>query len=76
MAETQHIVTPKTPGGTAPSGYPTEIIGYVEPWIATPGETVAVKVCFPPLATLRTRGEYSYKSGANNARRSHQQSRS
>lgn len=29
----------------APPGYPAEILGYVEPWIANPGETVAVKVC-------------------------------
>ena len=29
-----------------PPGYPAEILGYVEPWIASPGETVAVKVSF------------------------------
>ena len=29
-----------------PPGYTAEILGYVEPWIASPGETVAVKVSF------------------------------
>lgn len=27
-----------------PKDYPSEITGYVEPWIATPGDTVDVKV--------------------------------
>lgn len=27
-----------------PPGYPAEILGYVEPWIASPGGTVDVKV--------------------------------
>ncbi|KAH8805087.1 hypothetical protein F5884DRAFT_708286 [Xylogone sp. PMI_703] len=27
-----------------PEGYPAEIIGYVEPWIASPGDTIDVKV--------------------------------
>jgi hypothetical protein len=25
-------------------GYPSEIIGYAEPWIVAPGESVAIKV--------------------------------
>jgi len=32
---------------TPPADYPPEIIGYVEPWIVSPGETVAVKVQTP-----------------------------
>jgi hypothetical protein len=28
----------------ADQNYPAEIIGYVEPWICSPGETVDVKV--------------------------------
>lgn len=35
-----------------PPGYPAEILGYVEPWIASPGETVAVKVS--PSFYIRT----------------------
>lgn len=27
-----------------PADYPDEIVGYVEPWIASPGEEIAVKV--------------------------------
>lgn len=27
-----------------PAGYPAEIIGYAEPWIASPGENVDIKV--------------------------------
>jgi hypothetical protein len=27
-----------------PAGHPAEIIGYAEPWIASPNETVAIKV--------------------------------
>lgn len=30
-----------------PADYPDEIVGYVEPWIASPGEEIAVKVCVP-----------------------------
>lgn len=30
-----------------PSDYPSEIIGYVEPWIASPGDRVDVKVGSP-----------------------------
>ncbi|RYP39540.1 hypothetical protein DL766_000362 [Monosporascus sp. MC13-8B] len=37
-----------------PAGYPAEILGYVEPWIASPGETVAVKVS-------STEPEYAYR---------------
>jgi hypothetical protein len=29
---------------TPPPDYPLEITGYAEPWIASPGETVAIKV--------------------------------
>ena len=29
---------------TPPDGYPVEIIGYVEPWIASPGSTINIKV--------------------------------
>ncbi len=29
---------------TPPPDYPPEITGYAEPWIASPGETVAIKV--------------------------------
>ena len=29
---------------TPPDGYPMEIIGYVEPWIASPGSTINIKV--------------------------------
>ncbi|KAK5263775.1 hypothetical protein LTR99_010880 [Exophiala xenobiotica] len=40
---------------TPPPDYPPEITGYAEPWIASPGETVAIKVsCTEP--------EYSYKT--------------
>jgi hypothetical protein len=28
----------------APAGYPAEIIGYAEPWIVSPGDTVDIKV--------------------------------
>jgi hypothetical protein len=28
---------------TIPADYPAEITGYVEPWIANPGDTVEVK---------------------------------
>lgn len=28
-------------------GYPPEIIGYTEPWIVAPGDTIAVKVRIP-----------------------------
>lgn len=28
-----------------PQDYPPEIIGYTEPWIADPGESINVKVC-------------------------------
>ena len=41
--------------GTPPDGYPPEILGYAEPWIATPGDDVAIKVsCTEP--------EYSYRT--------------
>lgn len=30
-------------------GYPPEIIGYAEPWIVAPGDSVAIKVRTPPL---------------------------
>lgn len=29
---------------TPADGYPAEIIGYVEPWISSPGTTIDVKV--------------------------------
>ncbi len=29
---------------TPPAGYPAEITGYAEPWIVSPGDTVAIKV--------------------------------
>jgi len=29
---------------TPPKDYPSEIIGYVYPWVIDPGDTVAVKV--------------------------------
>jgi hypothetical protein len=29
---------------TEKGGYPAEIVGYAEPWIVTPGDTVAIKV--------------------------------
>jgi hypothetical protein len=29
---------------TPPPDYPPEITGYAEPWIASPSETVAIKV--------------------------------
>ncbi|KAH8784885.1 hypothetical protein F5883DRAFT_672081 [Diaporthe sp. PMI_573] len=35
-------------------GYPAEIVGYAEPWIVTPGDTVAIKVsCTEPEYTYR-----------------------
>lgn len=30
-----------------PDGYPSEIIGYAEPWIVGPGDEVAIKVLLP-----------------------------
>lgn len=30
-----------------PKDYPSEIIGYAEPWVVSPGDTVALKVCCP-----------------------------
>lgn len=39
---------------TPPKDYPPEIIGYIEPWIANPGDTVAVKVS-------STESEYEYR---------------
>ncbi|KIW14986.1 hypothetical protein PV08_07773 [Exophiala spinifera] len=40
---------------TPPADYPPEIIGYADPWIASPGETVSIKVsCTEP--------EYTYKA--------------
>lgn len=32
---------------TPPTGYPAEITGYVDPWIASPGSTIDVKVSMP-----------------------------
>jgi hypothetical protein len=29
---------------TPPTDYPSEILGYAEPWIASPGDSVAFKV--------------------------------
>ena len=43
-----------------PQGYPPEIIGYTEPWIADPGESIDVKVCLKylnfslPLSLFKT----------------------
>ena len=28
-----------------PEGYPAELTGYADPWIASPGGTVEIKVC-------------------------------
>lgn len=30
---------------TPRSNYPAEIIGYAQPWIVSPGDTVDIKVC-------------------------------
>ncbi|EXJ83492.1 hypothetical protein A1O1_07115 [Capronia coronata CBS 617.96] len=40
---------------TPPADYPPEITGYADPWIASPGETISIKVsCTEP--------EYSYRT--------------
>ncbi|KIX03718.1 uncharacterized protein Z518_07271 [Rhinocladiella mackenziei CBS 650.93] len=38
-----------------PSDYPAEIIGYAEPWIVSPGDTVAIKIS-------STEPEYKYRT--------------
>ncbi|KAI1620702.1 hypothetical protein EDD37DRAFT_165541 [Exophiala viscosa] len=40
---------------TPPADYPAEITGYAEPWIASPGDTVAIKIsCTEPEYKHRT----------------------
>lgn len=64
---------------TPPDDYRTEIIGYVEPWIASPGSTIDVKVSelvnLVLVSPTVSRGRHSY-STADNTDGSHSQSQS
>jgi hypothetical protein len=51
-----------------PPDYPAEIIGYVDPWIASPGDTVAVKV-------FSTEPQYEYGLVSLSRRKSHWKTR-
>lgn len=44
-------------------GYPPEVIGYAEPWIVAPGDTVAIKVSSIARSYMPTRVEYPEKYG-------------
>ena len=58
MADTEGPVVSIT-ANEKPPGYPAEILGYVEPWIASPGETVDVKVSiYPYFAVLLFAGAF------------------
>ena len=37
-----------------PDNYPAEIIGYADPWIANPGDHVAIKVSLPSRTVNRS----------------------